>query len=261
MNITDYFTWSFQLCCLSLVFQSIENLILSAQLSSEGVWSTKNLNKEFKLHRFILSPLLFKILQIILLTLSVAGLFLGDSIYPLLLLVIVLFSSGRFRGTINGGSDYITVITLLGLSLPFFMGEKGMQMGLIYIGVQSCLSYCISGLVKIQKSQWRSGLALKYFLKTESSSHRNFVLKYVLQALDAHPKILQWLSWVGLLWESTFPLALFVSALTIPYLLLAGLFHFVVFLSFGLNRFAWAWWSTYPAIYWSAHFINDQLSP
>jgi hypothetical protein len=53
-------------------------------------------------------------------------------------------------------------------------------------------------------------------------------------------------------WECLAPLALLDARLAVVFCLIAALFHFLVFWFFGLNRFFWAWLSTFPAIIWCA---------
>ena len=40
--------------------------------------------------------------------------------------------------------------------------------------------------------------------------------------------------------------------LAVVFCAVASVFHFLVFRFFGLNRFFWAWMTTYPAILWCA---------
>jgi hypothetical protein len=48
------------------------------------------------------------------------------------------------------------------------------------------------------------------------------------------------------------PLALLDARLAALFCLIAAFFHYLVFWFFGLNRFFWAWLSTFPAIIWCA---------
>jgi hypothetical protein len=59
-------------------------------------------------------------------------------------------------------------------------------------------------------------------------------------------------SWSFTLWEGLFPLALLDVRLAAVFCAIATVFHFLVFWFFGLNRFFWAWLSTFPAILYCA---------
>ena len=60
------------------------------------------------------------------------------------------------------------------------------------------------------------------------------------------------ISWTFTVWEGLFPLALLDVRLAALFCVVASVFHFLVFRHFGLNRFFWAWMTTYPAILWCA---------
>ena len=57
------------------------------------------------------------------------------------------------------------------------------------------------------------------------------------------------LSWLLLLFEIGFPVALVSPDLSIVVILIAIAFHVGNFYIFGLNRFVFAWLACYPALY------------
>ena len=168
-----------------------------------------------------------------------------------LLFVIALVLLLRWRGAFNGGSDFMTLVGLTGLliahSVGAFMGmETGWRAGLWYIALQSLTSYFMSGWVKLLHPSWRTGRALPQFLDTgihgplpPHSAYRR-------------PAVALAISWTFTVWEGLFPLALLDVRLAALFCAVASVFHFLVFRFFGLNRFFWAWMTSYPAILWAA---------
>lgn len=126
------------------------------------------------------------------------------------LISITLLTAIRFGGSLNGGSDAMTMVVLSSRLVPW---------GRTYLAVQLTLSYFVAGLVKLRMPEWRSGRALT--------------------ALTGLPG---WLTWPTLLWECSFPLVWFWP---IPYLTAGVLFHFLNIKKLGLNRFFWIWLAAY----------------
>ncbi|MBS2035682.1 hypothetical protein JST97_11895 [bacterium] len=130
-----------------------------------------------------------------------------------ILIGITLLSAIRFGGSLNGGSDYMTLVILSSLLLPW---------GRIYLAVQLTLSYVVAGLVKIRLPEWRNGKTLT-----------------LLTGLPA------FLSLPMLLWECSFPLAWSSPRLLWLYLAVGVCFHLCNAKILGLNRFFWIWLAAY----------------
>ena len=168
-----------------------------------------------------------------------------------LLFAIALVLLLRWRGAFNGGSDFMTLVGLTGLLIAHLVGafqgmDFGWRAGFWYITLQSLTSYFMSGWVKLLHPSWRSGRALPQFLDTgiygplaPGSAYRR-------------PALARSLSWAFTVWEGLFPLALLDVRLAALFCAVGSVFHFLVFRFFGLNRFFWAWLTTYPAILWCA---------
>lgn len=168
-----------------------------------------------------------------------------------LLFVMALLLLLRWRGAFNGGSDFMTLVGLSGLLLSHLVGtftdaSFGWQAGFWYITLQTVSSYFVSGWVKLLRPEWRSGQALPFFLDTgvygplaHNSIYRNRTVALVC-------------SWAFTLWEGFFPLALLDLRLAVLWCAVAAVFHFLVFWFLGLNRFFWAWLSSFPAILYCA---------
>lgn len=132
------------------------------------------------------------------------------------LLFTTIFTAVRFGGTLNGGSDYMTVVALSSLLVPW---------GRLYLAVQLTLSYFVAGLVKLRQPDWRNGSALTRLTGLPSG-----------------------LAWPLLLWECTFPLAWCNHSLCLAYLAVGAVFHLVNSKILGLNRFFWIWLAAYPSL-------------
>ena len=168
-----------------------------------------------------------------------------------MLFAIALVLLLRWRGAFNGGSDFMTLVSLTGLLIAHGVGhfqglDFGWRAGFWYITLQSLTSYFMSGWVKLLHPSWRSGRALPQFLDTgiygplaPSSAYRQ-------------PWLARTISWTFTVWEGLFPLALLDVRLAALFCTVAAVFHFLVFRFFGLNRFFWAWVATYPAMVWCA---------
>lgn len=200
----------------------------------------------------LLTPRSYRTLIVLRLALAIGlmsgGLGLSGAV---LLFVIALVLLLRWRGAFNGGSDFMTLVGLTGLLMAHAVGAfKGMDVGwragLWYVTLQSLTSYFMSGWVKLLHPSWRSGRALPQFLDTgiygplaPDSAYRK-------------PWLARGISWTFTVWEGLFPLALLDVRLAALFCAVASVFHFLVFRHFGLNRFFWAWMTTYPAILWCA---------
>lgn len=168
----------------------------------------------------------------------------------LLILTHLLFQ-WRFRGVFNGGSDYMTMIIFIGLTLSFVRRDDPttQNIGLLFIALTSTLSYFIAGVVKILNRHWRSGEAVKLFLK-----HSNYHVPRTLQNLSQKKGAAFLITWTVIAWECLSPL-IWVIPHSSPYFLGLGLlFHLGNFWAFGLNRFVFTWAATYPAI---LYFTNQ----
>ena len=68
-----------------------------------------------------------------------------DCIFCFIFSVLILF---RFKGIFNGGSDYMTTLTLIGLSMGLILKimRHGFYYAVVFIAAQSVTSYFIAGI-------------------------------------------------------------------------------------------------------------------
>jgi len=185
-----------------------------------------------------------------------------------------LLSQVRWRGALNGGSDLMTLSMLnsflLGYLLSLLMAEGGgwapgsgshgldpsflpERAALWLICIHLLTSYFVSGTVKLLQPAWRQGTALRHFLDTavHGPLHPGSWLR------------VRWISallaWSFMVWEALMPLSLLHPWLAVAACLLAALFHLLVFVYFGLNRFLWIWIAGFPALLFAAAEVDALL--
>ncbi len=201
---------------------------------------------------FTYKPTLYSILLWLRGTLALALMLghagLGSAVVLFVMALLILL---RWRGAFNGGSDFMTLVGLTGLLLAHVLGlftdpAEAWRIALWYVTVQSLSSYFVSGWVKLMRPEWRSGQALTVFLDNGVYGPLS------AQSIYRWPHVAKLCSWSFILWEGLFPLALLDVRLAALFCAIATVFHFLVFWFFGLNRFFWAWLSTFPAILYCA---------
>ena len=248
---------------LAVLLQTVELLQLRRAFSDRGIWRWELLRPE---HAALPAPLrgLFALLLpyrafLALLALRVvAALALLAYSRPELLAFLALSQLAigvRFRGSFNGGSDSMTLLILLGLSLgaatrPEPLGTKA---GLSYIGVQLALSYFIAGVAKLKEAQWRDGRALAGFLTSSAYAVPAWARRL------AAPVLRRPLAWSVIGFECAFPLALFDTRLCLLLMAAGASFHVANAYVFGLNRFVFAWLAAYPALWFCSRLVSEAV--
>lgn len=214
--------WVGRLISFAIVLQTVEFFFVPP-------WNWKILRQEVpKLLRPLIksnrSLLIFRLLA------AIAVLIFPHPLFIFILWITTWGIAIRWRGTFNGGSDTMSflIVTAWLVSALF---PATTSICLLYIAIQLILSYFVAGIAKIISPQWRTGHALQYFL-----SRANIAIS---------PGGAFYLSWVVLLFECLFPLAVFAPW---PFLIAAMLFHLANAYIFGLNRFFFAWLAAYPAL-------------
>jgi len=239
----------------SLLLQSIEYLRLR-QLDRVGDWRIQRAEVPSALVRQVLDRLYRPTLYTCMLWLRGAlalALMLGQAGAgsAVLLFIMALLILLRWRGAFNGGSDFMTLVGLSGLLLAHVLGlftdaANAWRVAFWYVAVHSLSSYFVSGWVKLMRPEWRSGRALTVFL-----DHAVYG-PLPANSIYRQPRLAMLCSWGFIVWEGLFPLALLDVRLAAMFCTVAAVFHFLVFWFFGLNRFFWAWLSTFPAILYCA---------
>jgi hypothetical protein len=239
-----------KLLALSLALQSFEILRLRPAYADSGIWRWSTLRKEGGWLSRLLTPLLampgFHILVGLQLLCAVA-LF----SFPHGALVAVLFATAlliciRWRGTVNGGSDFMTLQVLMCLGIACTAGRQGVvaKYALTYVAVQLTLSYFVAGVAKAREKSWWTGEALR-----EHLSFRVYGVPPVVGGWLRLPGVAALASWTVMAFELGFPVVWLRPELLWPALYAAAFFHLANAYVLGLNRFFWAWLAAYPALW------------
>lgn len=242
----------------SLGIQTLEYLRLRPATSPQGLWAWPVQRRDIpqawarRLLDVLFAPdvhqahLWLRLLAA--LALVVAGGSLPLLLFLLLGTVLILV---RWRGAFNGGSDFMTLVVLTGLTMAHALGAwgdaaLGGRAGLWYIALHAITSYFISGWSKVFRPEWQSGQAMTVFLNgaVYGPLPAGHPLRRRVPALLG--------SWAFILWECASPLALIGPIQAAGFCAVAAGFHGLVFWFFGLNRFFWAWLCAFPAIVWCA---------
>lgn len=253
--------WTERLAAFALALQTIELLQLRRAWSDTGIWRWSLLRAEQRALPWPLRPL-FALLSpapnftVLLALRLLAALMLGVGqvlwVAPVLLLSQVAIGL-RFRGTFNGGSDTMSVVVLLGLSIAAVAPTSplALKAGLLYIAVQTTLSYFVAGIGKLKNAEWRTGTAPASFF----SSERYGAPLWLRRSLSAGRCPL-FLGWCVLVFECGAPLAWSSPRLCAAFVAAGLAFHLGTWLLFGLNRFVWIWTAAYPALLAASQLLN-----
>ncbi len=250
------FFWTEKIIALAVILQGLELLQIRRAYAPDGIWVWDTLRKEFEIFPSVFQRLLdvtsaypnFLILLLGQVALALVLLLTAEPSAPVVLgmLFTSMLIALRWRGTFNGGADYMTVLVLLILSLAgLFRSNESVRLGCLwYLSVQTMMSYFISGAVKLKNADWRTGRALRGFL-----SGPPYEPPAIFTAISKKPGLMRLSSWVIMLFELSFPLAILNPGLCAAFLCAALAFHVLNYAAFGLNRFLFAWGAAYPAIY------------
>ncbi|HKU43675.1 MAG TPA: hypothetical protein VJR89_36200 [Polyangiales bacterium] len=255
--MTSALLWTQRGIALALLLQTVELLQLRRRFADDGVWSWPILRREQLALPALLRWLLdwampyraFVALLVARLACCIA--LLGDLPY---VLPILLFSQiaicVRCRGTFNGGSDYMSVQVLLALNAALWPPLQ--RAALLYIAVQSVLSYFNAGVVKLKEPSWRDGSALLALLRARAAP----VAQQLAAALATPLRRRIAARGVIALEACAAPLALIDPRLCAGFLALGLGFHTLNAYVFGLNRFLFAWAATYPALFFCSELLG-----
>ena len=242
----------------AVMLQSLEFIKMKESITATGIWRWSELRSEY----LFLPKSLIKILDWLMadkhfmemMTIRFYTALLAF-IYPhFIVIFFVLFLTTflitlRWRGSFNGGSDYLTLIILLCLSIGFLHPVLG-KAALWYLTLQVISSYFLAGLYKIKETKWRMGTAIYGFVSSPNYKTPKFIIQK-----SKDPTWALVMAWSVMIFELSFPLVLSFPILTKAYLVAGVLFHLGNFLVFGLNRFFWVWCASYPAIYYCSKLI------
>ena len=252
MTLEQAFQLTSKLISIYLLLSGLEFFISFRKGLIQKIWSYENLKQDLERGLPLPKSLMKKIFDenhfqwlCLLQTLVAVVNFWNPSLVLLLILFIIhILTCIRFRGTFNGGSDMMALVVLSGL-LIYMLAENWQvqRLGMIYIAIHTIYSYFKAGLAKVIHRDWITGRALPAFL--ERSVFLD--IKKVSTFLNGK-NFISWIAcWIVLIFELAAIALPFFRSWVWSYAVVAILFHFMVFILFGLNRFFWVWLSAWPA--------------
>lgn len=252
MTLEQAFQLTSKLISIYLVLSGLELFIGFRRGLVQSIWSYENLRQDLELGVPLPNYLIKKIFDerwfqwICLFQTLVATFNFWNPNFVLLLVLFITHLSIciRFRGTFNGGSDMMALVVLSG-SLIYIHTDKlqVQKLGMIYIAIHTVYSYFKAGVVKVIHRDWITGRALSVFLGRSVF----FDIKKISTLLDGK-NFISWIAcWGVLIFELAAIVLPFFRSYIWSYAITAILFHFIVFILFGLNRFFWVWLSAWPA--------------
>ena len=233
----------------------MELLQLRIVASDQGIWDWRLIRNEFSSFPNIVR----KFLDTVLAYPNFLGLLLLQLLAAILLLVVAqplavgfllasnILISLRWRGTVNGGSDYMTIIVVSAIFIASLSGNNAaLSIGACwYVAIQCCSSFFIAGIAKLRTANWRNGRALPGFIVSAMYEPPHF-----MQQILKNRSYALLISWLLLSFECSFPIVFLNPSICLAYIFLALLFQLANVYIFGLNRFLFVWAATYPALYW-----------
>lgn len=183
---------------------------------------------------------------------SVALFFIPESV--LALLVVIFIRYVYYRGPFNGGSDAMTHILLLTLTIGLLFSTNSIvfRAALLYLGLQTILSYFVAGVVKLRNRNWWSGLSLTFILMNSPYPTPSWIKKWMVDRSWS-----LFFSWGILIFEVAFPSVLLSFRVAVVFLCVAFIFHLTNAFILGLNRFFWAWIAAFPAVVYLSSFARQ----
>lgn len=158
------------------------------------------------------------------------------------ILVLFYLRLLKLQGPINGGSDTMITTVLFGILLNQITWIE--NLGLLYIGVNSFLSYLIPGLAKLRNINWLNGSAIN----TISNFSFYQIPNSVIQKLN-RPKLAAFTSMAVVVFECSVILGPFIPNYILFFIPVAFAFHLINSYILGLHRFIWAWLASFPGLY------------
>jgi hypothetical protein len=252
-----------KLISFAVILQSIEFISIRKSLTESGIWRWSELRTDYlflpgfflKGLDFIMNEKAFTAMMILRIVFAIALIDYNFSSVVYSLLFLFLFTSTflitvRWRGSFNGGSDYLLLIILLSIIVGSI--NPNLATGAIwYISLQVASSYFLAGLHKVRREKWWRGIAVGSFVNSPNYSPPAIAVK-----LLNHSTLARLATWGVLIFELTFPLALINIQLCKFYLLAGLIFHLSNFFIFGLNRFFWIWTASYPALWYCCYSLS-----
>jgi hypothetical protein len=151
----------------------------------------------------------------------------------------------------DGAAHFMHITAAACLVAVISRGTLAGEFGLFFLSAQLSLAYATSAVVKIVRSEWRSGLFLTEIFATETFGRR-----WAFEFLTARPQRAKWASRMVIYGELLCCHAP-CSPPHIAWALLAcaALFHIGVGVTMGLNMFVFAFAAAFPAAVYTSRIL------
>ena len=249
-----------KLAIIAMIFQAAEILKGAREWREGGIWSWSRLSLEYDkqtrelLNRLMNDNVFHRLLQGQIAVAAICFFVPGFSLLATILLTYLfgttLLVAIRFRGSFNGGSDSMTLMTLLSLMIAtaFARNHTAHIICLWFLTLQVCRSFLTSGVSKLKSRAWREGSAMKDLTTVSNYGPPNWARQFLSQGQNS-----KYLGVVVLGFELLFVTGLLNQDLAALFIGVALVFHLMNYYVFGLNRFVFAWLAVYPAFYYCSH--------
>jgi hypothetical protein len=249
------------LIAFAVILQGIEMLQMLKAGSVLKIWGRENLETEMKIGLPL--PLswietLAKDDTLQILAWAEIGIGAIAFIHPSATAFLILFFTHlmicvRFRGSVNGGSDSMTAMILLGCIFAFlFKKESFARVGLVWIAINLLLSYGRAGISKIRQPEWKDGTALAQFFEQSFFAD----IRKFSKVIAAKPDMAKYVCWALIAIEVGLVASPFAASALPALLIFVVLFHFSIYWVFGLNRFFWVWLAAWPSIFYLSGLVK-----
>ncbi|SNZ06823.1 hypothetical protein SAMN06269185_1299 [Natronoarchaeum philippinense] len=252
---------------MHIVLTSLEHLRSRERFTDGGMlsWEVTKLHLQRNRVADRLAPLLrnpyfqWMLVARLLVGLALGGLAVTGNVSPFLLAPVVVLDIAialRHQGGLSGDYHIATVVAVgLLVASAASPGSTLQLAGLLFIAVQSILSYLIAGLSKLVSTEWRDGSAIVVVFSTRVWGHGG-----IYNLANDHPRLSQLLSVSVIAFESLFPLVLIVDPVwTLGFFVAGFVFHLATALFMRLNGFLIAFPATYPAVFYANDIVRSWL--
>jgi len=262
--ITNTTGLTIKIVSIAIFISSFEYIYLLYRLKQYSFVSQETISLSSKLYsnnrlKFIFKDSVFVVLQAIKILSTVVLFVLPPHGALWSLVLVVLFITcllSNYRDSIGReGSDQMQLIILMALFLTsqFWSSELLRLIGLIFIAIQSSISYSVAGISKLFSKYWRNGSAFFSIMNTVSYGDQR------LAKLYHRRKYLGLITcWIVIVFECLFPLVFFLpERFMFVFLGTALIFHLANAFIMGLNNFTWTFLATYPSIVLTNHLLMN----
>jgi hypothetical protein len=249
---------------LSLTISSAQNIFNRIAFGPNGLFAWPLMKNAFH-EKWLESPTLDIVFGktgfILLNLLRIALLFAGfmDYALPLVLPGLLVVSAVLYLRAflaMAGADQFNTILLFLLTPCTLFPSPALQAISLVAIAGQVIICYFSNGLVKALAPGWWDGSHLKTLLQTGNFS-RKWAARF---AAVTDTSIFRLLGSMIVIWELSAVLALFLPLpLLWAYLGIGILFHLINAVVMGLNTFFWSFVSSYPAILFSWHLMDQAV--